>query len=45
MYRKHFIALHNAPSNHTGIAVCSFDPQFHEQAYRIHQALEAHEAM
>ncbi len=40
--RKHFMALHNASSHHAGIVVCTFDPQFHEQAHRIHQALEAY---
>jgi len=38
--RKHFIALHKKSSNHAGIVVCSFDPQFIDQAHRIHQALE-----
>jgi hypothetical protein len=38
--RKHFIALHKSSLQHAGILVCSFDPQFCEQADRIHQALE-----
>ena len=41
--RKHFIALHKSSPNHAGIVVCSFDPQFQEQAHRIHQALEAYD--
>jgi methylmalonyl-CoA mutase cobalamin-binding subunit len=40
--RKHFIALHKTSPRHAGIVVCSFDPQFQEQAHRIHQALDAY---
>jgi hypothetical protein len=40
MNRKHFIALHKTSRNHSGIVVCSFDPQFGKQAHRIHQTLE-----
>jgi len=39
--RKHFIHLHRASSTHAGIIVCSFDPNFAGQAYRIHEALES----
>lgn len=41
--RKHFIALHKRAPNHAGIIVCSFDPKFTDQAYRIHQAIESFE--
>ena len=37
--RKHFIHLHNANSDHAGIIVCSFDPDFTGQANRIHAAI------
>ncbi len=37
--RKHFIRLHRTRS-HTGIIVCTFDPNFVGQANRIHLALE-----
>jgi uncharacterized protein with PIN domain len=41
--RKHFIRLHNDNANHQGIIVCTFDPNFEDQAKRIHKALEAQE--
>jgi predicted nuclease of predicted toxin-antitoxin system len=37
--RKHFIRLHLRGSEHAGIVVCTFDPEFTQQARRIHQAL------
>ena len=37
--RKHFIRLHRARSHHAGILVCTFDPDFVDQAGRIHGAL------
>lgn len=40
--RKHFIALHRAHPDHSGIVVCSFDPDFLAQADRIHRAIEAY---
>lgn len=39
MNRRHFIRLHSISSNHSGIIVCSLDPDFPAQAQRIHQAL------
>ena len=39
--RKHFVHLHNANPNHSGIIVCTFDPDFAQQAKRIHQAIES----
>lgn len=39
--RKHFIYLHNANSDHSGIIVCSFDSDFSGQAHRIHTAIES----
>jgi len=38
--RKHFTRLHREQPDHTGIIVCSFDPDF-ALAHRIHEALEA----
>jgi hypothetical protein len=37
--RKHFIRLHREQPGHTGIIVCTFNPDFFSQAERIHQAL------
>ena len=37
--RKHFIRLHKSKPNHSGIIVCTFDPDFSGQAIRIHDAL------
>lgn len=39
--RRHFIRLHYRDSNHAGIVVCTFDPDFHGQARRIAEALGA----
>jgi predicted nuclease of predicted toxin-antitoxin system len=39
--RKHFVRLHHARPCHTGIIVCTFDPDFGGQAHRIHQAIES----
>jgi len=39
--RKHFIQLHNSHSQHAGIIVCTFDPDFVSQAHRIHEAIES----
>jgi len=38
--RKHFIRLHRIQPKHAGIIVCTFDPNFVEQAKRIHEAIE-----
>ncbi len=43
--RKHFINLHKHTADHSGIVVCTFDPDFAALALRIHQALEAHPRM
>jgi hypothetical protein len=37
--RKHFVRLHSTHPEHTGIVVCTFDPDFIAQARRIHEAL------
>ena len=37
--RKHFIQLHGKRPRHSGIIVCSFDPDFTRQAQRIHEAI------
>lgn len=39
--RKHFVRLHHERGRHTGIIVCTFDPDFERQAQQIHRALEA----
>ncbi len=39
--RKHFIQLHRLATEHAGIVVCTFDPDFSGQARRIHEAIEA----
>jgi hypothetical protein len=38
--RKHFIRLHREQPTHAGIVVCTFDPNFEQQALRIHIALQ-----
>jgi hypothetical protein len=40
--RKHFIHLHNQKTEHYGIIVCTFDPNFESLAYRIHEAINEH---
>lgn len=37
--RRHFVRLHNANPDHTGIIVCTFDASFADQASRIDQAI------
>jgi hypothetical protein len=37
--RRHFVRLHNANADHTGIIVCTFDASFADQASRIHQTI------
>ncbi len=39
--RKHFVRLHNANQDHSGIIVCTFDPDFTGRAARIHSAIES----
>jgi len=43
--RRHFLALHRKSPNHTGIIVCTFDPDFSGQARRIHEALSGQSEM
>jgi hypothetical protein len=38
--RRHFIQLHRQDSNHSGVIVCTFDPDFIGQAQRIADALK-----
>lgn len=38
--RKHFIRIHQEQPTHDGIVVCTFDPNFEQQALRIHTALQ-----
>ena len=37
--RRHFIRLHRESASHAGIIVCTFDPDFGQQAERIHTAI------
>jgi hypothetical protein len=37
--RRHFIRLHNTSAGHSGIVVCTFDPNFVRQASRISEAI------
>src|SRR5438045_3140091 len=37
--RRHFIQMHRRDHNHSGIVVCTFDPNFVGQAQRIANAL------
>lgn len=39
--RRHFIRLHSLSAQHSGIVVCSFDPDFTGLARRIHAAVDA----
>jgi hypothetical protein len=39
--RKHFWRLHSEKPTHAGIIACTFDPNFADQAGRIHTALQA----
>ena len=43
--RRHFMRLHHTTPTHTGIVVCTFDPNFVALAQRIHRALEARPQM
>jgi hypothetical protein len=43
--RKHFLRLHQKQPDHSGIVVCTFDPDFLGQARRIHEALEGQEPL
>ncbi len=40
--RKHFVHLHNKNKKHSGIVVCSFDPDFESLASRIHETIGDH---
>ena len=39
--RKHFVRLHNNGLKHSGIIVCTFDPDFVRQASRVDEALQS----
>ncbi len=43
--RKHFKALHRTTPNHSGIIVCTFDPDFSALARRIDEAIQAYESL
>ena len=39
--RKHFRPLHRKQPQHTGIILCTYDPDFTAQAGRIHAAIQS----
>ena len=40
--RRHFLRIHQRRvGEHAGIVLCTFDPDFHRQAQRIHEAVTA----
>lgn len=43
--RKHFVRLHQTRPDHSGIIVCTFDPDFIALAQRIHTALVSQSQM
>jgi hypothetical protein len=43
--RKHFVQLHREHSEHHGIIVCTFDPDFARQSHRIHEAVEQQQTL
>jgi hypothetical protein len=40
MNRKHFWKLHQSSPDHGGIILCTYDPNFADQAGRIHDAIK-----
>lgn len=45
MNRKHFRALHDRSSNHAGIVLCTYNPNFIQLAQRIHAAIQNYEEL
>jgi hypothetical protein len=43
--RKHFVRLHGLSPEHSGIVVCTFDPDFVGQATRIHGAVSGYRSL
>jgi uncharacterized protein DUF5615 len=43
--RRHFLRLHQERPDHSGMVVCTFDPDFPGLARRIHEALEGQELL
>jgi hypothetical protein len=39
--RRHFIRLHNEDPKHAGMIVCTFNPDFAQQATKIHEAISS----
>ena len=39
---RHFIRLHQATPDHSGMVVCTYDPDFEALAGRIHSELQAY---
>ena len=40
--RRHFIRLHQTAPDHSGMIVCTYDPDFEALANRIHVEFETH---
>ena len=43
--RKHFVRLHETSPAHSGIVVCTVDPDYRVQATRIHAAIQGLESL
>ena len=43
--RKHFIQLHQTKHEHSGIIVCTYDPDFVALAHRVHTVILNHAEM
>ena len=43
--RLHFKRLHKFTSNHFGIVICTYDPDFLRQAARIHEKISEYESL
>ena len=43
--RKHFRRLHKEGSDHAGLVLCTYDPDFAGQARRIHQQLSTRDTL
>ena len=43
--RKHFRLLHNQSANHSGIILCTYDPDFARQAHRIDETIKSYDSL
>jgi hypothetical protein len=43
--RRHFIRLHDAGRDHSGIVACTFDPDFNALAKRIHDEIKNYKSL